>query len=40
MNHKHMDSYRSNWQIFKVQIWCLLLMHKLILICAHYVLLN
>jgi hypothetical protein len=27
MNHQY-DLYRLNWSLFKVQIWCLLLLHK------------
>ncbi len=34
------NCYRLHWRIFKVQLWCLFLTHKLILLCAKYVLLN
>lgn len=36
MNNTQYCSYRFYWSLFKVQIWCLMLVHKLILLCAHY----
>ncbi len=40
MNSQSSLLYRLHWRIFKVQLWCLFLAHKLILLCAKYVLLN
>lgn len=40
MKHNHYASYRHYWRTFKVQLWCLFTVHKLILICAKYVLLH
>ncbi len=31
-------SFRMNWRIFKIQIWSLFLLHKLILIICKYAL--
>jgi hypothetical protein len=38
MNHLHTNqsSYRISWRLFKVQLWCIFVLHKLILIFAKY----
>jgi hypothetical protein len=33
---KHQSSYRISWRLFKVQLWCIFVLHKLILIVAKY----
>ena len=40
LDSQQSNCYRRHWQFFKVQLWCLFLTHKLILLCAKYVLLN
>lgn len=39
MNQKPYDSYRVQWRLFKVQLWCIYVLHKLLWICAKYALL-
>ena len=37
MNQHDCGSYRRAWELFRVQLWILLVLHKLILIAAQLV---